>query len=477
MALYPAADMSEGVVALWISGEAAAERAAELVAGLGFPVAAAMNVRFAPAERLRGSIAPPADKSISHRAAIIGAMASEPVPIANYLHAADTDSTLAAVAELGAIVERATARADPRVRSAQRPAAGGADRRRQRRHPDAAAAGLARLPARTPASPSTATTRSAAARWTGSPSRWGGWARGSRPGTAATPRSPSTARRCEGVRYELPVASAQVKSCVLLAGLGTDGTTVIEPVASRDHTERMLLSAGASLIRDGSPESGYAIEVGRADELELEPVTVPGDMSSAAFLIAAGVIVPRLAAGARGGRGQLDPRRLSADRPADGRASWSATASTPGSLSAEEPVCDLDVSNGPIEATEVTAERGAAGHRRATAGGAAGLLRRGRDGRAGRRRAAGQGVRPHRHRGRRTARPGGEHRGATTTGSRSAAPAACAAAGWMPTAITGWRCSARSPAWPPRRAWRWWAWRRPTSPIRGFADDLAALSA
>ena len=65
-----------------------------------------MNARFEPGPRLRGRLVPPADKSISHRAAIIGAMASEPVRITNYLHAADTDSTLAAVGELGAIVER-----------------------------------------------------------------------------------------------------------------------------------------------------------------------------------------------------------------------------------------------------------------------------------------------------------------------------------------------------------------------------------
>src|SRR5437764_8365942 len=63
-------------------------------------------MRFDPGRRLRGSLAPPADKSISHRAAIIAAMASEPVPITNYLRASDTDSTLAAVGELGAIVER-----------------------------------------------------------------------------------------------------------------------------------------------------------------------------------------------------------------------------------------------------------------------------------------------------------------------------------------------------------------------------------
>jgi 3-phosphoshikimate 1-carboxyvinyltransferase len=157
------------------------------------------------------------------------------------------------------------------------------------------------------------------------------------------------------VRYELPVASAQVKSCVLLAGLATDGTTVIEPVASRDHTERMLLRAGASLTRHGSPEAGYAIEVGRSDELELEPVTVPGDVSSAAFLIAAGVIVP-------GSRLVLEGVGVNWTRAGFLRIVQRmggivvGDCEEPGSLSAVEPVSDLDVTNGPIEATEVTAE-------------------------------------------------------------------------------------------------------------------------
>ena len=64
-----------------------------------------MNVRFAPSGPLRGTIRVPPDKSVSHRAAIIGAMASEPVRIHNYLSAADTNSTLAAVGDLGALVD------------------------------------------------------------------------------------------------------------------------------------------------------------------------------------------------------------------------------------------------------------------------------------------------------------------------------------------------------------------------------------
>jgi 3-phosphoshikimate 1-carboxyvinyltransferase len=64
-----------------------------------------MDVRFEPSNGLHGELTAPADKSISHRAALLGAMASEPTRIENYLHAADTDSTLAAARALGALVD------------------------------------------------------------------------------------------------------------------------------------------------------------------------------------------------------------------------------------------------------------------------------------------------------------------------------------------------------------------------------------
>jgi 3-phosphoshikimate 1-carboxyvinyltransferase len=314
-----------------------------------------MNVRFAPAERLRGSVAPPADKSISHRAAIIGAMASEPVQITNYLRAADTDSTLAAVADLGAIVERRDGLVLIRgcgLRNAQTPAetldVGNAgtlmrllpgwlafqedasftldgDDSIRRRPVDRIASPLQRMGALIEA-------------------RDGRY-----------PPFTVHGRALQGMRYELPVASAQVKSCVLLAGLATDGTTVIEPVASRDHTERMLLGAGASLTRTGSIESGYEIEVGHSDELELGAVRVPGDMSSAAFLIAAGVLV-------RGSRLVLETVGVNWTRAGFLRIVQRmggivvCDSEEPGTLSGHEPICDLDVTNGPIEATEVTAE-------------------------------------------------------------------------------------------------------------------------
>jgi 3-phosphoshikimate 1-carboxyvinyltransferase len=92
------------------------------------------------------------------------------------------------------------------------------------------------------------------------------------------------------IRYQSPIASAQVKSCVLLAGLLTEGqTTVIEPALSRDHSERMLKAFGAEVIVD--PETRSATVVGPA-RLVGQRVIVPGDISSAAFWLVAGAIVP-----------------------------------------------------------------------------------------------------------------------------------------------------------------------------------------
>ncbi|WP_375244044.1 3-phosphoshikimate 1-carboxyvinyltransferase [Sphingomonas parapaucimobilis] len=94
------------------------------------------------------------------------------------------------------------------------------------------------------------------------------------------------------IRYTLPVASAQVKSAILLAGLNTPGeTTVIEPIATRDHSERMLAGFGADLTVTPSPE-GKVITIRGQAELKPQDIVVPGDPSSAAFWLVAGSIVP-----------------------------------------------------------------------------------------------------------------------------------------------------------------------------------------
>jgi 3-phosphoshikimate 1-carboxyvinyltransferase len=94
--------------------------------------------------------------------------------------------------------------------------------------------------------------------------------------------------------YDLPVPSAQVKSAVLLAGLHAPGrTTVVEPLAARDHTERMLAFFGAEIVTEDRGEGARAVAVSGDAELHAASIAVPGDPSSAAFLIAAALIAPR----------------------------------------------------------------------------------------------------------------------------------------------------------------------------------------
>ena len=95
------------------------------------------------------------------------------------------------------------------------------------------------------------------------------------------------------ITYRLPVASAQVKSAVLLAGLNTAGiTTIIEPVPTRDHTERMLRGFGAELSVEIDQDGARVIQLVGEAELRPQTIEVPGDPSSAAFFIVAALIVP-----------------------------------------------------------------------------------------------------------------------------------------------------------------------------------------
>jgi 3-phosphoshikimate 1-carboxyvinyltransferase len=310
-----------------------------------------MNQRFEPAGPLTGELRAPADKSISHRAALLGAMASEPVRIERYLHAADTTSTLDAVRALGALVE--VNGGDVVVRGTGL---------REAREPEApidvgnAGTLLRLLPGWLAAQEGRSFTldgdesiRRRPVDRIMAPLEQMGAALSARAGRFA-PLAVHGAR-LRAISYELEVASAQVKSCVLLAALAADGaTTVGEPSRSRDHTERMLLRAGVAIHRNGRH-----VTVVNADELLLGPLCVPGDPSSAAFLVAAGVLVPR-------------SRLLIADVGVN----WTRTGflrivrrmrgivlgdlEEEGELVADEPVSDLDVAHGALEGTVVDAE-------------------------------------------------------------------------------------------------------------------------
>jgi 3-phosphoshikimate 1-carboxyvinyltransferase len=250
-------------------------------------------VRIEPAARVAGSLRPPPDKSISHRALLLAAMSEGETRLGNVLRAADTGSTLAAVRSLGAELkaERSSAAGSDLVLA-------GAGLRGASGHGASIDVGNAGTLMRL------------------LPGWLAGQARGSwtldgdhsirrRPvDRVAEPlRLMGAAIQCRegrlpplvvegselaGIRYEVPVASAQVKSCVLLAGLLARGeTVVVEPLRTRDHTERMLVAAGAPIeSRDG------VVTVRGVEHLELEEVAVPGDFSSAAFALAAALLVP-----------------------------------------------------------------------------------------------------------------------------------------------------------------------------------------
>lgn len=266
--------------------------------------------RFAPSGPLRGTLRPPPDKSISHRAAIVAAMGEGTTTIQGYLDAADTRSTLAAMRTLGAAVEVRPARA-----GALEVAVGGIGLRgpgeRAGGEPVAIDVGNA------------GTLLRLLAGWLAGQGR-GEWELDGdasirrRPvDRVAAPLAEMGARvacrdgrlpplrvsgsRLSGVRYELPVASAQVKSCVLLAGLLAEGTTqVAEPVPTRDHTERILRAAGARLtvaergtgIAAGGRQRPRLITLEPAERLEPGGLAVPGDISSAAFPLVAALLVP-----------------------------------------------------------------------------------------------------------------------------------------------------------------------------------------
>jgi 3-phosphoshikimate 1-carboxyvinyltransferase len=311
-----------------------------------------MNARFDPARGLSGTLTPPADKSISHRAALLGAMSSEPVRIANYLAAADTTSTLEAVRALGALVEEHGS--DLVIRGTGL---------REAHEPDGpidvgnAGTLLRLLPGWLASQEGRSFTldgdesiRRRPVDRIAEPLRLMGAEL--KPTGGRYPPLQIEGRRLRSVSHELEVASAQVKSCMLLAGLAADGaTTVGEPSRSRDHTERMLLRAGVSIHRNGRHVTAV-----NADELQLEEVAIPADLSSAAFMVAAGVLVP-------GSRLLLSGVGVNWTRTGFLRIVRRMRGIVLGDLEEEieeltsvEPISDLDVAHGALEGTVVEAD-------------------------------------------------------------------------------------------------------------------------
>jgi 3-phosphoshikimate 1-carboxyvinyltransferase len=311
------------------------------------------TARFDPVGPLRGDYTPPADKSISHRSALIGAMCDEPVPVRNFLDSEDTRSTLDAVMTLGAGVEE---EADGcfLIRGvglhAPLEATGGL------LNVGNAGTLMRLLPGWLAGQPGgvwtldgDASIRQRPVDRVAEPLRLMGATVDARDGRFP----PFTVRGAalEGIEYELPVPSAQVKSCLLIAGMMASGSTTIrERSPSRDHTERILRRAHVPFERDG-----LTITVAQVDELELEEVLVPGDPSSAAFVVAAAILVG-------GSRVVVKDVGLNWTRTGFFRIAQRMGAvivgdlEEPGAESDREPVGELDVAAGPLEGTVVEPE-------------------------------------------------------------------------------------------------------------------------
>ena len=411
---------------------------------------ARQSARFEPSGPLRGTLSPPADKSISHRAALFAAMCDEPVTIRGFLDADDTLATLDAVRSLGAGVDARAGEVVVRgvgLRTAQPTTGGLIDVRnagtllrilpgwlagqpggewtldgdesirrrpvdrvaeplrgmgaevdaREGRHPPLTVRGRelvgrahelpmasaqvksCLLVAGMLAQGETSVLEPAASRdhterllpgWlAGQPG--GEWTldgdesirrrpvdrvveplrlMGARMDAREGRYTPLTVRGADlrGIHYTAPVASAQVKSCVLIAGMLAAGSTTLTEISqSRDHTERILCRSRVPFERDG-----LTITVAQVDELELDEITVPGDPSSAAFLVAAACLVP-------GSRVVISDVGLNWTRTGFFRIAQRMGAvlvgelEEPGAFSDQEPVGELDVAHGVLEATEV----------------------------------------------------------------------------------------------------------------------------
>ncbi|MGZ8687712.1 MAG: 3-phosphoshikimate 1-carboxyvinyltransferase [Gaiellaceae bacterium] len=305
-------------------------------------------MRIEPVHRLVGHLAVPGDKSISHRSVLLGALCDGETRVGGFGRSADTEATIDAMRALGATVEDLDAdtllvsgvglrglvspgspidcrNAGTLVRLLTGVLAGQAGQRFE-------LTGDESLSARPMQRVTEPLGRMGAVLETDD---------GHLPMVVE-------ARPLQGIAYELPVASAQVKSAILLAGLYAEGeTTVVEPAPTRDHTELMLEAAGARITRRPS-----SVTVWPAERLELGEIEVPGDFSSAAPFIVAATLVPGSELHLHGVN--LNPRRTGL-LDILSRMGGNVTVYNRRRI-AGEPAGDLEVRSAELVATTVTAK-------------------------------------------------------------------------------------------------------------------------
>jgi len=240
------------------------------------------------AKQLKGEITVAADKSISHRAAIFSSLASGESVIRNFLQAEDTLSTCRCMSALGAkIIDTGTELVinGCGLHGLQEPAdvlyCGNSGTTMR-----LLAGLLAGQPFFSILSGDTSLNRRPMRRVIDPLEQMGANIQGSQNGKY--PPMAITGKILHGIRYKLPVASAQVKSAIMLAALNAEGVTeLIEPEKSRDHSENMLAAMGALINADGKK-----VRITPGKELCPQDFLIPGDISSAAFFLVAATIVP-----------------------------------------------------------------------------------------------------------------------------------------------------------------------------------------
>lgn len=251
-------------------------------------VPATINYHVNPGGVLRGQCRVPGDKSVSHRALMLGAIARGDTRISGFLQGEDTLATMAALRAMGVAIEH----------QAEEVLVHGVGLH-----------GLSRPAAPLDLGNSGTSTRLLAGLLAGQPFACelvGDASLMRRPmrrvvdplrqmqadiqctGEGTLPIRIQGGRKLKAIDYALPVASAQLKSCLLLAGLYAEGTTCVhEPSPTRDHTERMLLHFGGALTRKDN-----TVCITGGGELRAAAITVPADISSAAFFMAGACISP-----------------------------------------------------------------------------------------------------------------------------------------------------------------------------------------
>jgi 3-phosphoshikimate 1-carboxyvinyltransferase len=248
-----------------------------------------MEFRLSPGGTVHGELRVPGDKSISHRSVMLGALAEGATEISGFLQGEDALATVAAFRALGVDID------GPRggrmtVHGVGLHGLRGADRELDMGNSGTSMRLLAGILAGQSFDSTLVGDMSLMRRPMGRVIKPLSQM-GARIEAAAEGRPPLRIHggaRLHGIHYDLPMASAQVKSAVLLAGLYADGeTSVTEPAPTRDHTERMLRGFGCDVLRDGD-----RIAVSGGAALKACAIDVPADISSAAFFLVAATIAP-----------------------------------------------------------------------------------------------------------------------------------------------------------------------------------------